>query len=152
MSEPLKKHALLMGNNLLSSRIKSKKYFSSKGESTMTKLEMFNELLTLVENSDHPCKDELHDKIQNEIWALERKAATPRKPTATQVENETLKVELLSLLVSADGPLCIKDIQEKSATFANLSNQRITHLLTALIKDEKIERGLVKKVPYYSAK
>lgn len=118
----------------------------------MTKRDLFTNLLDLVSTYEPENKDELTSGLLHELELLDKKAATPRKPTATQVENEAFKTELLAFLVSADSPKCIKDIQEECSTFANLSNQRLSHLLSALIKDDKVERGLVKKTPYYSAK
>lgn len=120
----------------------------------MTKREMFVALTSLVALSDLTDEDKtmFTEGLNHEIALLDKKASTPRKPTATQVENEAFKTELLTFLVSADSPKCIKDIQEECSTFADLSNQRLSHLLSALIKDDKVERGYVKKTPYYSAK
>ena len=120
----------------------------------MTKREMFVALTSLVALSDLTDEDKtmLTDGLNHEIALLDKKASTPRKPTATQVENESLRAELLSFLVSVDTLKSIKEIQEECSTFAELSNQRMSHLLTALVNDGKVEKTYVKKTPYYCAK
>ena len=120
---------------------------------TMTKRDLFTNLLSLIENGSCDADfGELKAGLTHELELLNRKASTPRKPTATQVENESLKAELLSFLVAEDKPLTIKEIQEGCSTFTELSNQRMSHLLTALVKDEKVDKTYVKKTPFYSAK
>lgn len=120
----------------------------------MTKREMFVALTSLVALSDLTDEDKamFTDGLNHEIALLDKKASTPRKPTATQVENEGLKAELLSFLVAADMPKTIKEIQTECSTFAELSNQRISHLLSALDKDGKVEKTYVKKTPFFCAK
>lgn len=120
---------------------------------TMTKRDLFSNLISLIDTG--ACEadfGELKAGLQHEIELLDKKASTPRKPTATQVENESLRAELLSFLVSVDTLKSIKEIQEECSTFAELSNQRMSHLLTALVNDGKVEKTYVKKTPYYCAK
>ena len=119
----------------------------------MTKRELFTNLVSLIDNGSCDADfGELKAGLEHEIELLDKKTSTPRKPTATQVENESLKAELLSFLVTADAPKSIKEIQEENSTFAELSNQRMSHLLSALVKDEKVEKSYVKKTPFYCAK
>lgn len=92
---------------------------------------------------------EMVEFIDHEIELLTKKSQTPRKPTVTQMENETLKAELLSFLVAADAPKTIKEIVANVEGLSGLSNQRVTHLLTALRKTGNVKRTVVKKVPYY---
>lgn len=120
---------------------------------TMTKRDLFTNLISLIDTGACDADfGELKAGLQHEIDLLDKKASTPRKPTATQVENESLRAELLSFLVSADTLKSIKEIQEECSTFAELSNQRMSHLLTALVNDGKVEKTYVKKTPYYCAK
>ena len=120
---------------------------------TFTKRDLFTNLLSLIDTGT--CKADfrtLKTGLTHELELLDKKASTPRKPTATQVENESLKAELLSFLVAEDKPKTIKEIQTECATFAELSNQRISHLLTALVNDQKVDKTYVKKTPFFSAK
>ena len=120
---------------------------------TFTKRDLFTNLLSLIDTGT--CEADfgtLKAGLTHELELLDKKASTPRKPTATQVENESLKAELLSFLVAEDKPKTIKEIQTECATFAELSNQRISHLLSALVEDQKADKTYVKKTPFFSAK
>ena len=119
---------------------------------TLTKRDIFTLTIDALNNYEVADREVLIAGLQHEIDLLDKKAATPRKPTATQVENESLKAELLSFLVAADMPKTIKEIQTECSTFAELSNQRISHLLSALDKDGKVEKTYVKKTPLFCAK
>lgn len=116
----------------------------------MTKKELFTNLLALVESSTVDNKDELSNGLKHEIELLTKKSTTPRKPTAVQVENEAFKAEIVAYLTAADAPKNIKEIQEAVPTLAELSNQRITHLLSALVENETLVKEYVKKTPYYA--
>lgn len=118
----------------------------------MTKKEMFTALTTFVANSDMEDKDEILDKLNNEIALLEKKAATPRKPTANQIENESFSAEILAHLTKVDMPKTIKELQEEVPSLAALSNQRVSHILSALVNAEKLEKSYVKKTPFFSVK
>lgn len=110
----------------------------------MTKREMFAEIRTVVaDNAD------MVAFIDNEISLLDRKSATPRKPTKTQVENDGYKAEIVQFLTLADAPKTIREIQENIPNLADLTNQRITHMLTDLIKAGKLGKDYVKKTPYF---
>ena len=67
-----------------------------------------------------------------------------------QIENEGLKSEIVSALTALDRPLCIKEIMVEVPAIAGLTNQRVTHLLTDLVKSAVLERTVVKKVPYFA--
>ena len=92
---------------------------------------------------------ELIEGLNHEIELLQRKASTPRKPTKTQTENESFKATLLAYLENAGTPKTIKEIVSEIEGFSELSNQRVTHLLTALRNEGKVKRTVIKKVPYY---
>ena len=112
--------------------------------------------IKLVRNDDSWCDkydpDEVINKLESMINALDKKAATPRKPTATQVENEAFAAEILSYLTAVDQPKSIKELQSEVASLAPLSNQRISHILSALVEKEKLEKSYVKKTPFFSVK
>jgi len=118
----------------------------------MTKIELFKSLRNFVETAaDLPDEDRdvYIEGLDNEISLLARKAATPRKPTATQIENEALKEKIVEYLYGESEPRTVKSITESIEELGVLSNQRVTHLLTALRKAGAIKRTVVKKVPYY---
>lgn len=111
----------------------------------MTKREMFNEILAVVADNA-----EMVEFINHEIELLNRKSSTVRKPTKNQLENEGFKADIVDYLKDADAPKTIKELQTAIPSLANLTNQRITHLLTDLVKAETLTKNYVKKTPYYS--
>lgn len=111
----------------------------------MTKKEMFVEIRNLVaENA------EMVAFIDHEIELLERKSNSPKKPTKTQIENDGFKADILTYLAEADAPKSIKELQAEVESLNGLTNQRITHLLTDLVKSERLVKDYVKKTPFYS--
>lgn len=116
----------------------------------MTKSELFKNAIAYIEgNTCNASPAELIEGLNHEIELLERKAATPRKPTKTQLENEELKEAIFIYLTEEGEPRTIKSITESLEVLDGLSNQRVTHLLTALRNEGKIKRSIIKKVSYY---
>lgn len=111
----------------------------------MTKREMFNEILAVVADNV-----EMVEFINHEIELLNRKSSAVRKPTKNQLENEGFKADIVDYLKDADAPKTIKELQTAIPSLADLTNQRITHLLTDLVKAETLTKNYVKKTPYYS--
>ena len=123
----------------------------------MTKKEMFTNAISIIEfakneysREDAAKIDEVIEGLNHEIELLERKSATPKKPTATQVENESFKSTLVEFFSNTNEKKSIKEIQSEVPEVAQLSNQRITHLLTDLVKNGTLTKTYEKKVPYYS--
>jgi len=112
----------------------------------MTKKEMFAEIRKAV-----LFNDEMVAFIDHEIELLTNKTSS-RKPTKVQIENDGLKTEILNFLTEVNAPKCIKELQAEMPCLADLTNQRITHLLTDLVKTEMLTKEYVKKTPYYSIK
>ncbi len=111
----------------------------------MTKREMFNEILAVVADNA-----EMVEFINHEIELLNRKSSAVRKPTKNQLENEGFKADIVDYLKDADAPKTIKELQTAIPSLTDLTNQRITHLLTDLVKAETLTKNYVKKTPYYS--
>ena len=111
----------------------------------MTKKEMFAEIRNIVANNE-----EMVAFIDHEIELLERKSNSPKKPTKTQVENDGFKAEIIAYLTEVDTPKTIKELQAEIPSISGLTNQRITHMLTDLVKAKTLTKEYVKKTPYYS--
>ena len=111
----------------------------------MTKKEMFAEIRNAVIDNA-----EMVAFIDREIELLNRKSTSAKKPTQTQIENDGFKAEIIAHLTEVDAPRTIKELQAEMASLAGLTNQRITHLLTDLVKAEKLTKVYIKKTPYYS--
>ena len=111
----------------------------------MTKKEMFAEIRKVVADNA-----EMVAFIDHEIDLLNKKSSSSRKPTKTQMENEGYKADILSALADADKAITIKELCVICPTIAELTNQRITHMLTDLRKDGKVARTYVKKIAYFA--
>lgn len=111
----------------------------------MTKKEMFAEIRNFVADNE-----EMVAFINHEIELLDKKSNSPKKPTKTQIENDNFKAEIVAYLTEVDAPKCIKELQTEIPSLAGLTNQRITHMLTDLVKAETLKKEYVKKTPYYS--
>lgn len=111
----------------------------------MTKREMFAEIRNVVIDNA-----EMVAFIDHEIELLNRKSTSPKKPTKTQMENDAFKAVIVDYLAGADAPKTIKELQAEIAELDGLTNQRITHMLTDLVKAGKLTKEYVKKTPYYS--
>lgn len=99
-------------------------------EKKITKKEMFTKIReAVVDNAD------MVEFIDHEIALLDKKSAS-KKPTKTQEANEGLKTVILSVL-TADGKTA-SEVLAASDEFAGLSNQKISSLLNALVKDGKV--------------
>lgn len=111
----------------------------------MTKKEMFAEIRNIVAGNE-----EMVAFIDHEIELLERKSNSPKKPTKTQIENDGFKAEIIAYLTEVDTPKTIKELQAEIPSIGGLTNQRITRMLTDLVKAETLTKEYVKKTPYYS--
>jgi len=111
----------------------------------MTKREMFTAIRAIVADNA-----EMVAFIDHEVELLDKKKTSAKKPTKTQIENEGFKADIIAYLTEADAPKTIKELQAEVDSLAGLTNQRITHLLTDLVKSETVTKEYVKKVPYFS--
>ena len=111
----------------------------------MTKKEMFAEIRKIVVDNE-----EMVAFIDREIELLNRKSNSPKKPTKVQIENDGFKAEIVAHLTEVDAPKTIKELQAEIPSIGGLTNQRITHMLTDLVKAETLTKEYVKKTPYYS--
>ena len=111
-----------------------------------TKKEMFIAIREVVADNA-----EMTEFIDRQIELLNKKSSASRKPTARQVENEALKVKIIDHLRAVDMPKSIKELQSEMPELAELSNQRISHMLNQLVKAEQLVKSYEKKVPFFSA-
>lgn len=120
----------------------------------MTKKEMFKVIATAINPALLPegvTSEDVATFCQKQIDQLDRKSSGTRKPTAQQVQNEAYRSQILDVLTTEDRPLRISEICEKIPELAEVSNQRINHLLIQLRKENKVERTYIKKVAHFTA-
>ena len=109
----------------------------------MTKIEMFNEIRKAVADNS-----EMVAFIDHEIEILKTRSAS-KKPTKTQQENAVYKEIITDFLKTVATPKTIKEIQEAVPEVAELSNQKMSALLTALNKEGLVGKSYTKKVPHF---
>lgn len=115
----------------------------------MTKKEMFAAINSVVANSNSAQKQELMDFIAHELELLNRRSST-KSLTPKQKENETFKAGILSFLEGADKPLTIGEIMEGCAVVEGLTSQRVTAIVSQLVKAQQVIRTEVKGKAYFS--
>lgn len=109
----------------------------------VTKRERFAELLAIPEVAKN---QDLVDFINHEVDLLTRKNASgEKKLTANQLENENLKAIIVNSL-SAETGLTITEMIKTIPELAEFTNQKVSALTTALVKDGKVERRVEKRV------
>lgn len=89
------------------------------------------------------------DYARHELELLDKKANS-KTPTKTQLENETLKEVIVEVLRNATQPLTITDITNANDKLVELSNQKISALLTQLINAKVVVRTSDKKKAFFS--
>jgi len=110
----------------------------------MTKVQMFNAIKALVEVSANA---DMVAFIDHEIELLNRKSSN-KKATKTQIENEGIKAEILSVLTNEGAT--VTDIQSKSVVLGDLSNQRVSALLRQLVESGAVVKTVDKKRALFS--
>ena len=90
--------------------------------------------------------------IEKRIEITQKKNASGKgenaKPTKTQLENEGIKTVILSVLTTT--PMSITDIMKANTKLGGYSNQKVSALLTQLLKADAVVRTEVKGKAYYA--
>ena len=88
--------------------------------------------------------DEYLEKLESLKASLARRNGSERKPTKTQQANEGLKEDMWAY-VSENGPKRAGDI----AGYFNISGQKASALLNALVKEGRLDKVAEKRVTYF---
>lgn len=91
---------------------------------------------------------ELVEKLEKIKEGFEKKKSSAKK-TATQEENEKLKNIIVVFLRDSEKKFTATELAKEVPELADLTNQRITSLLTALVKDFRIQREVEKRKAYF---
>ena len=92
--------------------------------------------------------EEVVNFCNHEIELLEKKASN-KSATKTQKENAILKDTIVETLKGL-GKVRISEIQSANEDLANLSNQKMSALLTQLVNDKVVTKTTEKKISYFS--
>lgn len=104
----------------------------------VTKREMFNAIKAVAEVA---ANEEMVAFIDHELELLDKKSSSKSgKPTATQVANEALKVEILTGLSETEGKT-VSELIKSVEALSGLSNQKVSAVLRLMEKND----GTVRK-------
>ena len=95
---------------------------------------------------------EVIEKLDKMLVQVNKKSSANRKPTATQLENEGLRVKIAEYLTNTGKRLTVSEMMKEIEGLEELSNQRVTSLATSLYKEGKIDREVEKRKAYFFAK
>ena len=112
----------------------------------MEKITNVKALEFVLANANLP--KEYAEKIEKMKAQFEKKNSAEKKPTATQVANEGIKGVILEVL--ADKSMTITEMQKANSDLAELSNQKISALLSQMIKSGVVVRTEDKRKAYFS--
>ena len=87
--------------------------------------------------------DEAVEKLQKMLVQVNKKSSLNCKPTATQVENENLIGVIVEYLDKTGKRLTVSEMMKEIPELANLSNQRVTSLVTALYSKNNPENRVI---------
>ena len=115
----------------------------------MTKKEWFAVLANVVEASEMENKTEALAFINHEVELLEKKSAKSGQ-TKVQKENIEIMEKIKFALAEVGKAVTISELQVASSAMAEYSNQKLSALLTKLIKSGEVVKTSEKKKSYFS--
>lgn len=93
---------------------------------------------------------EVADKLTALKASIAKRNAGDRKPTKTQVANETLKNDIVSFIAHDDGKYTVTDLMLNVPSLEGASNQKVAALVTQLCEAEVLKREEIKHRAYFS--
>ena len=112
----------------------------------ITKKEMFTKLMAV----DAVKADaDMVAFIEKEIALLDKKNSAKKSLTKNQKENIAIKDAIVKALV-ADKAYTVSDVIATVDVAKDLSNQRVSALLTQLVNENKVARTVDKRKAYFS--
>lgn len=112
-------------------------------EKKLTKRQLFAMVEQVVESVETENKTLMLEFLSHEMELLEKKA-TSKKETETQKQNAVLKEIVSEVLLLADKGLTVTEVIKADERLADLSNQKVTHLLKQMVESgtaKRIEDG-----------
>ena len=118
----------------------------------MTNAQALEIALEVLKETDVEKYTEVIEKLDKMLVQVNKKSSANRKPTATQLENEGLRVKIADYLTNTGKRLTVSEMMKEIEGLEELSNQRVTSLATSLYKEGKIDREVEKRKAYFFAK
>lgn len=102
----------------------------------------------VLDNCEIP--QEVVEKLENMLVQLEKKNNTPKKLTKEQENNIVYKQQILEAMSTEEGET-VTDIMKKLPALQELGyqNQKWSALITQLVKENKVEKTVVKGKSYF---
>lgn len=108
--------------------------------------------LEVMKETDAEKYAEVIEKLDKMLVQVNKKSSANRKPTATQLENESLKEKIVEYLVNTGSKFTVSELMKEVENLKELSNQRVTSLVTSLCGEGKVNRIVEKRKAYFFAK
>ena len=118
-----------------------------------TNKELFTAILAVIANADinETDRTELTDFINSRIEQIEKKASTVTKAEKEkQALNAAIAQEIINGLVTADKPMKISELIKSYAPLSAYSTQKLTPIVTAMVKSGRLEKSTLKRENFYS--
>ena len=129
-------------------------FMTTNNVKKMTKKEAFNVVLEVLGNNEFNQKEEVVNIIKNEIDLLTKKATAKSQKDLDKAKKDNELATILYDILVEEG--IAKTATELLSTrikdvVPNINVQKVTHLLTSLLADEKVKKEVIKRKSYYSA-
>ena len=118
-----------------------------------TNREMFLAVLAVLENAviTDDERTELTDFITGRIEQLDKKASTISKADKAKAElNARIADEIVAGLVACDKPVKVSDLIKSCDALNGYSTQKLTPILTSLVKSGRVTKSAYKRETFYS--
>ena len=116
----------------------------------MTHKDYFTALLDMPEVQNYPGMTEF---IEGRITALEKKANAPKKESEADKVKSGIKSDVLAFLSANEGKkFTITQMMKQVPNLpAEISNQRLTSVVTQMVRENEVDRVVEKRVSYFTA-
>lgn len=118
-----------------------------------TNKELFAIIFNIVADANIPDdeKQELTDFINSRIEQIDKKASTVSKADKAKAElNAQIAAQIIDGLTLADKPVKVSDLIKQYEPLNGYSTQKLTPIMTGLVKDGKIKKSIYKRETLYS--
>lgn len=114
----------------------------------MEKMTNLKAVAYVLENCTLPA--DVAEKLEKIKASYEKKASGERKPTATQVANAGLKDSILSYMAeNPDRLFSISELIKEVPELEGLSTQKVSPMISSLVKESKVVRVEEKRKAFF---
>lgn len=106
----------------------------------MTKTTQKMAVLYAIENLPNAPAD-IIEKLESIVASLEKKAGAERKPTATQMQNEVYKTDILNYFTEHGGMMTVSQAIATVPSLAAFSTPKVSALMNQLVEAGKLTKG-----------